>query len=352
MDVLHTQRTHLFARHALQLARNIMCEEVGISWRQSRFEYQNMLYPFHICIFTSSEKLGYCIPELFEIGLHSALMSEDKEVLLNTIRHEIAHLLTFLEHGTVQPHGMEFQTLCKKYGWDTHVASATYTLEKHAVQEKAHTKIQKLLALSKSSNQNEALSALKKAQALMERTTGYESKSEEAWVSRRVLHAKRISQKLHTICIILRSFHVIPTFHAYSGGVYLDLFGESHVLDDAEHIAHYLNVHLEHIWNAHTTLSGSKQKKSFFVGIAEGFSAQLHISERALLLYDEALAKAYRTFKAKGRKMKQENCGDILSRKIGQKEGKHLSLPKTASPSFIPGIQWQRDIIYNIPFDF
>lgn len=343
LDLLYSKRTSIFRSYCLSLLHDIIRNETEYRIHSTRFQIGEIYYPLHVCVFLEKDRLGYCIPELFEIGINSLLIDTDESTIKNILRHELAHLFTFLRYGDVPSHGKEFHEVCAFFSWPKEVAKASTSLQERKNKQRIQSKVQKLLALSHSSNQAEALSALEKAQQLINQYALSKQKEEEEWISRRVLHTDRLDQKMKTIAHILRQFHVIPTFHSHAGGVYLDLFGNHKCIEYGEQIAHYLSTELEHLWNTQTCLRGARQRKSFFIGISIGFSESLEQKERALLKYDETVAKAYRSFTKQGRTLRENYSVDTLSKKIGQKEGKHLSIPKAASPSFIPGIQWQRD---------
>ncbi len=96
-----------------------------------------------------------------------------RQQLHDVIRHELAHYLTFINHGAQAPsHGAEFRALCAQMGWGEEVYKATTCLDggRNApdIEESGvFRKVQKLMALATSSNKNEAELAMIKSQQLL-----------------------------------------------------------------------------------------------------------------------------------------------------------------------------------------
>ena len=113
---------------------------------------------------------------LLEINL-SLLLQHSWQAVLEVLRHEVAHQVVSECFPEVQesPHGQKFREVCRAIGANP-AASGTYpTLdqrmqadENESLSEEARltSKVQKLLALSKSANENEARQALLKAREL------------------------------------------------------------------------------------------------------------------------------------------------------------------------------------------
>lgn len=204
--------------------------------------------------------LGYFNAELFEIGLNKHFIIDDTD-LLDTLRHELAHYYCWITKNDLT-HSTQFRSICKNFGWTKSVFESCKTIDA-PTNSKISSKIQKLLALSNSTNPHEAQSALIKANQLL--LTHQEISADLA--VRRVLSGKRSNPKWQAISEILRTFGVHPVFNRGQGISYLEVFGPTHNVMTAEYIACFLNRELEHLWKGY----GKGLKSAFFDGIAKGY---------------------------------------------------------------------------------
>ena len=120
-------------------------------------------------ILNNRSALGYFDSEFYELGFHEGLMRSSKEQLRNVIRHELAHYINFITCGDLS-HSAEFRALCQGLGWGEEVFRATGTFDQGQSEGKKSNvlrKVQKLMALSTSSNKNEAEQAMIKSQQLL-----------------------------------------------------------------------------------------------------------------------------------------------------------------------------------------
>jgi len=130
--------------------------------RRSRFSYRGATYPLVFVVFEHTTKLGFFHPALFEIGINRRIMIQaNQNDLLNLIRHELAHYITWIETGgRGQAHGNEFREICRKYGWGKEVYASMCEIEKAIEtpleEDRLLQKIKKLLALGTSNNVHEA----------------------------------------------------------------------------------------------------------------------------------------------------------------------------------------------------
>ncbi|MCP5492057.1 MAG: SprT-like domain-containing protein [Chlamydiales bacterium] len=277
-NFLYSESICAFIHQALSHAKKILQEEMGIHVLQKRFEINRTRYPLHIVIFEGPKMLGYFKPDLLEIGLNKLFLYTD-EHLLNTLRHELAHYLCWIESGDLT-HGKLFRSLCKRFGWGKEVYDACMTPEDDVIDkaQSLASKVQKLLNLSASHHEHEAKAALQKAQALLAR---YKPQSaDEPFMVRRLLEQKRAMPKWGALMAIAKQFGVYPIINRGQGIAYLEVYGlKAHVLT-AEYIIHFLNAEFERLCKVHRP----KNKNTFFDGIAKGYLNALKNTEEPGLI--------------------------------------------------------------------
>ncbi|WP_420422616.1 SprT-like domain-containing protein [Simkania sp.] len=301
MNLLYSETLLLFLKKVKKEARTIIQKEMALKCGPRRFWVGNVGYPLHFVAFDHPSKMGYFDPEMYEIGVNKCFLFETDENLKDLLRHELAHYLTFITHGSsVSPHGREFREICSLYGWKTEVTRATVSSEKRQKSLRIAEKIQKLFSLSQSHNLHEAELALCKARELLLKyhQTHMTQDSEEMEIHR-LTKQKRASTKLQTIASILKHFFVYPVFNHGKGCVYLEIFGSPVNIEIATYVGHFLERELEILWK-NSNLKGLRAKNSFFRGIAHGYEKKMQSvpqDEKAIISLENQLAitaaKAY-----------------------------------------------------------
>ena len=302
--LIYSKTSVTFLKKVKTMARFILNNEMGLEFKTTRFKWRGYLYPLHFVVFEDPKKLGYFNSHNYQLGLHKKLMYLAKdEVIENIIRHELAHLYTFLTQGErfngLAAHGSEFQEVCQKFGWATEVSRAYSNIEEDNALaapnlefEKVREKIVKLLALSSSDNPHEAeLATLKANDYLLKYNLTHSalslenSECEEA-VVKTILTAKRMNAKLNALYDILQYFYVQPVFNRANGSVSLDVVGNRLNADTADYVAAFLDKEFERLWllqkKKSPELKGQTMKNSFIRGLGQGFTLKLK-KERDLL---------------------------------------------------------------------
>lgn len=201
----------------------------------------------------------------------------------------------------VQHHGVEFRDFCQKLGWGEEVYKATLCLDggddSILMEESAiFRKVQKLMALASSSNQNEAEQAMIKSQQLLlkhnleERYVGRED--EEKVVLKRIMKQKKVNAKMRAIGKILETFFVSIVYNRASDFTYLEILGEPVNVEIAEYVAEFLNFELDKLWKqgqCQAGLKGAVAKNSFFLGLAKGYCDKIQGLKRE---YNSEITKA------------------------------------------------------------
>jgi hypothetical protein len=218
-------------------------------------------------------------------------MHSKKEQLYKIIRHEMAHYLTYIEHGgRLLPHGQEFKKTCDRLKWGEGISRATCCLENEGSlieNEKSSVlrRVQKLMALASSSNPHEAELAMIKSQQLLLKHN-IESTylaDEEKIILKRIMKQKKDDAKMRSIAKILETFFVNVIYTRGGDCTYLEISGDAVNVEIAEYVAGFLQIELDKLWEQGRQmgrLKGLLAKNSFFIGIAKGYCNKIHALKR------------------------------------------------------------------------
>ncbi len=337
--LIYSEAVLHFLAKTRSMAREILVKEMGLKVGRTRFSHKHHSYPLVLVAFEHPKRLGYFDPELYEIGLNKELMIEQDSSVFNILRHELAHYITFIEHGPNTPHhGEAFRNICRRYGWDKEVYLSQGKLEAKAHPKKAKIseKVQKLIALSNNSSEEEASSAMVKAKELILKYNVQSppkfSHSDEEWRLIRLAKFKRVSAKWQAIASILRHFYVYPVFNHGKGIAYLEAFGEKHHIEIVESLSVFLDREFEKFWKEETSLKGPRQKNAFFRGIAVGYCEKIkecthHSSTHALIVQrlEQAIPLAYPSLSVATSRLSLDRKAESKGRGWGRK----LDIKKT-----------------------
>lgn len=333
----------------LAALQEILVKEVGLHVSKGRFwnREKTFSYPLSVVIFNHKACLGYFDPEFLELGFHSAWAYKSLEELKDVIRHELAHYLVHIEHGpNVEAHGKEFKELCLSFNWgdSVYLASKEFDLPTIvAKEEEKIRKIKKLLALSSSSNSNEAQQALIKARQLTIKTAvGIETPEEEVFYLKRVLKNTIVDGKMRSIAKICETFFVSCVFFKTKEATYLEILGNYEHVQIAEYVAEYLSKELDNLWKhtktTHTSIKGLGAKNAFFLGVAKGYISKVNqgilseaTSENQLIVLEKQLATAKSLAYKKLRSLKTASKSYTSADLLGQSCGKTLSIKEGLS---------------------
>lgn len=260
---------------------------IGIETRRTRFVIKSTLWPIHVVVFDDNE-LGHFNSTYLQIGLNRKLIYLAKDsVLKDILQHELAHYLTFIFHGNVQPHGEEFKSICRHYGFAADVAAATINIDVaneskvgDLESERIVEKVKKLLQLAQSSNVHEAeLATVKANELLLRHNLDSLDKNDEPIFLERILFQRKKDAKLIAIYDILKHFIVKPVMSYGRDTICLEVSGTYTNVKLAVYVGEFLNRELDRLWEAtkkEYRLVGLRAKNSFFVGVARGFESKMN----------------------------------------------------------------------------
>ncbi len=284
--LLYSKTITSFIAKVKSEARSIMKMEMGIPLRKTRFEYHGHLYPIHFVVFEDPKKLGQFTPANYQIALHKKLMYLAKdEVLRDIIRHELAHLYAFIKYGpNIEDHGREYRELCKTFNWSdkVHRAYSDLELDNAALApdenfSKIKNRIEKLMALSESTNSHESQMATAKANEylLKYNLKNIDHFKEDETCVLIVYKATRMNATVNALYDIIANFYVQPILNRSKGEINLEIVGSRINVETADYVVKCLTFEFEKLWKKaqreNPELSGIKKKNSYINGLASGF---------------------------------------------------------------------------------
>ncbi|MDT8335860.1 MAG: DUF2786 domain-containing protein [Desulfurivibrionaceae bacterium] len=217
------------------------------------------------------------------------------DVVLNVLKHEMAHQLVTEESGGGRGHGDDFQEACERLGVAAPYRKAAGPVPAPGCngdpdritgeRGRKIAKIRKLLALAGSANEHEALLAMGKARQMMERydLAGKLDRGEDgpAWANLLInLKRKRLESYHRAICnLLIDHFRVeiviIPLFDAreLTSHKCLDIMGRSDHVRIAGYVYHFLMDRLPLMWRGRTAAGRAAKngRNSYWLGVLNGF---------------------------------------------------------------------------------
>jgi hypothetical protein len=359
--LLYSKKIIKFIQDITHNIKEILSKEVGLKAFGNRFHdrQRKYSYPIKVVIYNHKKELGYFDANFFELGFHECLMNVSREQLRNIIRHELAHYILFIERGGLgsTPHGEEFRACCQRLGWGEEVYRASMQLEKTAEPDEEEgavlRKVQKLMALSTSSNQHEAeLAMIKSQELLLKHNLEFaqaQDKEDEKIILTRIMKQKKENAKMRSIARILETFFVSVVYRHQTGHIYLEVIGSKVNVEIAEYVAATLEHTLDMLWNhaqrQQPMLKGMVAKNSFFFGVAQGYCNKIQSLKRqhdtqssnALMMIEKQLLQAQEMVypRLSHSRSSARHCSTSAS--YGEQAGKGLTINpavgNTAKPS-------------------
>ena len=351
---VYSDSIHKFLLICKNQAKTILSKEMNLSYSRSRLKWKKYTIPLNFVVFEHESQLGFFNHHLYQIGLNKRLLLVNDEVLLNdVIKHELAHLVTFLIHSrSVDDHGREYREVCKSYNWGEAVYSAKIilkeklpTFEKENVKhDKLKSKITKLLNLASSDNINESHLATAKANELLLKYNLSHSdiEEDEETCLLKVLEGKRVTSKAKAIYEILTTFNVQPVFNHGKGHYYLEIIGTRASVELGDYVCSYLERELELLWAQtrveNPKLKGQTAKNSFFRGLADGYKesiieqqVKVFTKKELITLRNDLESRIKNVYGRLSHSKSSSVKNDTLSSKLGKKSGKNLKIKEALS---------------------
>jgi hypothetical protein len=280
---------HLWLQQ-LQFEFEEICLSYGLQLRPPVFEISD-----------AKRELGAWFPGTRTLRLSRHLiLNYSWSVTLQVLKHEMAHQLCTEQFLTVgAPHGEAFHQACELLGVlpeyrrpgivvvET-VEQATGGSKISARGRECMARVEKLLALSQSSNEHEAALAMQKANDLIEKYHIQELGCDRLHrygfgiIDRK---RKRIESYQRSICTILHDFFFVRVvlsslYDPLTNDTYktIELLGTKENVTIAEYCYHFLENRLASLWSLNRRrFKGSvkTEKNSYYLGLLRGFHQKL-----------------------------------------------------------------------------
>lgn len=289
--------------HHFDLMQSLWLDQLQLEYDEICRTYNLVLEPPLFEITDGKKIFGAYHPATRTLQLSRQLITHFSwSVTLEVLKHEMAHQLCheyFQMDGA--PHGQVFQQACQMLGVLPEyrragvevteiVKQATGVSAISARGRECMAKVEKLLALSHSSNEHEAALAMQKANQLIEKYhlggLGGEQRDRSRYgfgvIDRK---RKRIEGYQRRICTILQDFFFVRVvlaslYDPMRDETYktIELMGTKENVTIAEYCYHFLENKLASLWTVNKKRfrgSTRTEKNSYYLGLLRGFYQQL-----------------------------------------------------------------------------
>lgn len=267
------------------------------------YQYSLTLNPPVIEILASVSVFGTWRKDTRTIGISRHLITNHSwDVVVNVLKHEMAHqICDELLQLQGRPHDRDFLRACKMLGLPKNFCRAALNSSdlaigpalENGISERRcqlREKIRKVLALSASANEHEALAALQMAARMMEKhkldREDIEEDDNQAIYRILPLARKRVPTYQRMIASLLSRYFRVTLIHSHlydaaADQVYktFEIFGRRDNVEIAEYCYHFLENRLAALWRnycATTVISATRRSKnSYYLGILHGFSEKV-----------------------------------------------------------------------------
>jgi hypothetical protein len=265
------------------------------------YHYKIKLKPPVIVLNESREKLGTWDQRLNQISISASLIEDYRwSVVVEILKHEIAHQIVSEEYGSADNHGPDFLRACRRIGVESWAQSARVDMYGELSfwkdqtptdeQSRLRRRTEKLLALATSSNEHEALLAMKKVREIYEsyNLDQIAMQRQDDFVSLVINHQKKKTSAHQSMIasILTRHFFSRIIFASeYSAQrnesfKTMEIMGTRENVLMAEYVYWFLINNLKVLWSNFQkagSAQGTVSKNNFYMGVLVGFSEQLSL---------------------------------------------------------------------------
>ena len=233
----------------------------------------------------------------------SLFLDYPRGALVEVLLHEMAHQVIsehFQDSSDQTAHGEDWQTTARILGCSPTASSCDEILREHETPEasKILERIRKLLDHGNCDTvtEEESEAFLAKARHLMLQhnlemiDVNSEAGAGKVFVQRPVgLLFKRLPSYYHTLGNLLSNHYFVNYIQTYtevrteegsSWHTRIELFGETSNVDAAEYVCNQLIEQAESLWKRRRKELANPEKRSFFMGLFDGFSRRLEQQSR------------------------------------------------------------------------
>lgn len=282
---------------------------------QKEYDHINWAYRLRLIrpqikILRASSFLGQWDPLYREMTFSENLIKHHSwHIVIEILKHEIAHQLVSDRGDQEVGHGPTFKRYCKSLGVDERFQKAQSEINFSAINfestehfrsessadpesQKLMERIEKLLSLAQSKNQNEAVAAMEKVNELYEKYNidriQLRTQSHHYRYLVLKLNTSKVRSHFSIIASILKEHFFVDIIIS---DIYdplknktiktFEIFGTKENLLIAEYVFHFLNQTIEDFWQQHAKSNAleGKYKRSFQLGLLHGFNSKLRASK-------------------------------------------------------------------------
>jgi predicted SprT family Zn-dependent metalloprotease len=232
------------------------------------------------------------------------------DVVLEIFKHELAHLWVSERGRSLpdEPHGPAFQEACRRLGVAPWARQAIVEIDpatarsqhRHLSEERERQvrRIEKLLALARSCNPNEAALAMERARALSVEYQIERQNEGRSYTYILINHQKKVMPAHQSAIASLLCSHFYvdcvsrSQYDAGSRESYkiLEILGTVENVAIAEYVYWYLWRELPYLWKTYAATQGKTRasQRSFYLGVLNGFHDKLDREKRSAEMIGEA----------------------------------------------------------------
>ncbi len=293
MDRIKTEFIHIWVRQLLR-EHELICRRYRLNLTRPVIEVVDV-----------SGYWGKWFAATTTISLSRDLLDgQPWDAVLNVLKHEMAHQLVAELFNGAPGHGPDFKRACEVLGVPARFQQASSTIagaepgtpdRRPTDAERRLKKIRKLLALSDSANEHEALLAMQKARQLLDRynLNGQLNRDKNGAAHANLLinlRRKRVECYHRAICsLLIEYFHaeivITPLYDAHDLTTYkcIDIMGRDGNVKIAGYVYHFLMDRLPALWRRHQAANPrpAKGRNSYWLGVLNGFREGLANDRRA-----------------------------------------------------------------------
>ncbi len=291
----------------LEELKKLWTQQLYVEYDAICFRYKLRLEKPLLRILDLSSRWGHWDPLTRTIALATRLITEHSWMtVLEVFKHEIAHQYVEEFWGHSEQHGPYFLRACEQLGvekWaqrsEIHTCPQLDTSGQGSIDpndEALLRRVERLLALSQSANEHEALAAMNKVAELHEKYQIARLKvaEQEDFMTLVIDHklARLPSFHANLASILMNSFpvHVIfsSLYDPQKDCTYkvLEILGSAQNVKLADYVYWFLFHQLRLLWQVYQSthpVKGIAARNSYYLGILNGFSEQLAKSRKSRL---------------------------------------------------------------------
>ncbi len=280
-------------------------------WTQQLYkEFDNICYRYRvgirpplIRIMDFSSRWGHWDAETRTLALATRLIAENSwDAVIEILKHEMAHQIVSELWGKDDQHGADFKKACNCLGveaWaqkaEVHTIPSLSLLKNRKISEEEEAlmrRVNRLLALTRSSNEHEAIAAMNKVTELYEKYNVSKIQEEHTEELTTLIidhklkrlasyhaHLASILSGYFPVCVIFSSLYDKQKLCEFK---VIEILGKPEHVQIAEYVYWYLLNNLKALWSNYQELTNTKgltAKNSYYLGVLKGFEEKLRKSQ-------------------------------------------------------------------------